>query len=137
MSKPASNRTVLVIDDEPAVRSVVRRTLERAGYRVIEAVDGVDGLAKHAESRGHLALIFLDLTMPRKSGQEVFREIRAKGDRTPVLISSAYSMEEVLTDTGVESLAVGALAKPFGPMALLAAVEGLVGNSDGETPDRE
>ncbi len=137
MSKPESHRTVLVIDDEPAVRAVVRRTLERAGYRVVEAMDGVDGLEKHAEYRGQLALVFLDLTMPRKSGQEVFREIRGKGDRTPVLISSAYSMEEVLADTGVENLAVGSLAKPFGPMALMEAVEQLVGDSGLENPDRE
>jgi len=114
---------ILVVDDEPAVRDALERALRAHGYGVSMAVDGVDGLE-------HLAsdvpdLVVLDILMPRLDGLEACRQIRASGDRTPILMLTA---RDAVGDR-VEGLDAGAddyLVKPFALDELLARIRALL-----------
>jgi PAS domain S-box-containing protein len=75
----AAAGTVLVVDDEPSVRHVTRRALERMGYSVLVAADGQAGIDLFQEHAGELACVLLDLTMPRMSGEEAHETMRRLG----------------------------------------------------------
>lgn len=89
--------TVLFVDDEPVIRSVARTILGSMGFSVITAVDGLDGLNSFRDSHPGISLVILDLTMPNMDGDEVFREIREISGTIPVLISSGYNENEILS----------------------------------------
>jgi two-component system response regulator MprA len=114
---------ILVVDDEPAVRSALERALRSQGYGVSTAVDGRDGLDRlQAEPPD---LVVLDILMPRLDGIETCRELRASGDRTPVLMLTA---RDAVGDR-VEGLDAGAddyLVKPFALEELLARIRALL-----------
>ena len=104
--------TVLVIDDEPAVRLVAIKALRAAGLQVIEAGDGQAALAMYAQRAADINLVLLDLTMPGLSGEETLRQLRALAPTLPVLVMSGYSEGETMGRCA--SLGVsGYLAKPF------------------------
>lgn len=114
-------RCVLVVDDDPVLRKVVRAVLEADGFRVIEAPDGFAGLAVAAAERP--PVIILDVMMPGLDGVEVCR--RLDHEASKVLMLTA------LGDAATEeaSLAAGArayLTKPFSSMELLDSVEALL-----------
>ena len=119
-------RSVLVVDDEAEVRTLLRRTLEQAGYHVVVASDGEEAVAAFAAAGGAFALVVLDLTMPRLSGPETFRRLRERCAAVPVLLTSGFAPEEALRDFGQGDLA-GFLRKPFRPQQLLAALFAAVG----------
>jgi two-component system response regulator MprA len=114
---------ILVVDDEPAVRDALERALRSQGYGVSTAVDGRDGLDRlEAEPPD---LVVLDILMPRLDGLEACRELRASGDRTPVLMLTA---RDAVGDR-VEGLDAGAddyLVKPFALEELLARIRALL-----------
>ncbi len=87
-------RTVLVVDDEPAVREFARAALEHGGYRVVEAVDGVAAVETFRALAADIDVVLLDLTMPRMNGEEALREIRRLRPTTPVVLSSGYNEVE-------------------------------------------
>jgi PAS domain S-box-containing protein len=113
--------TVLVVDDEPGVRKLARDILQSAGYAVVEAADGEEGLQNVERDRG-IGLVLLDQTMPRKDGSEVLAVLRMTHPRLPVVLMTGYG-------AGAEaaSVADGFLAKPFLPLDLLALVGRLIG----------
>ena len=109
--------TVLVVDDESAIRRVVRRIVERMGFDVLEAVDGddaIDALERH-ESR--LALVVLDVTMPGRSGAEVLRRLRRLRPTLPVIVASGYDAADALRGEP-EDARLRFLQKPFAARAL-------------------
>jgi two-component system response regulator MprA len=114
---------ILVIDDDPRIRTVVRRGLAYEGYRVVEAGTGEEGLEK---AREHLPeLVILDVMMPGIDGLEVTRRLRAAGDDVAILMLTAR--DEV--KDRVEGLETGAddyLVKPFNFEELLARVHALL-----------
>ncbi len=114
---------ILVVDDDPKIRTVVRRGLAYEGYRVIEAASGEEGLEK---AREHLPqLVVLDVMMPGIDGLEVTRRLRAGGDDVAILMLTAR--DEV--KDRVEGLETGAddyLVKPFNFEELLARVHALL-----------
>ncbi len=114
---------ILVVDDDPKIRTVVRRGLAYEGYRVVEAASGEEGLEK---AREHLpALVVLDIMMPGIDGLEVTRRLRAAGDEVAILMLTAR--DEV--KDRVEGLETGAddyLVKPFSFEELLARVHALL-----------
>jgi len=120
----STSGTVLVADDEAIVRTVTRRVLERAGYRVIEADDGVAALARFEELRGGLAAIVLDLTMPRLGGQEVLQRIRESDVDVKVLLTSGFSQEALAHDLS-DAPNTAFLQKPFNPARLLQCLQAL------------
>jgi PAS domain S-box-containing protein len=88
--------TVLVVDDEATVRTAARRTLERAGFAVIEACDGEDALKKIDSFQDAVACILLDLSMPVMSGDRCLEALRSRGVDTPVLMSSGFDAAGVI-----------------------------------------
>jgi len=117
-ARAAAGVTVLVVDDEPFVRSVARRILERAGHTVIVANDGQMALELARSTRLDLALV--DATMPGMSGGDVLRALAALAPDLPLVLMSGYAREEV-RDAAV-SAAAGFLPKPFSPEDLREAV---------------
>jgi DNA-binding response OmpR family regulator len=110
--------TVLVVDDEPIVRDVVVRYLQREGYETLEAGDGIHAqelLSKHAPS-----LVVLDLMLPGMDGLQLCRWIRARSD-LPVIMLTARA-EEADRIVGLELGADDYVTKPFSPRELAARV---------------
>ncbi len=113
---------VLVIEDDPTVGSFVKRGLEQQGYRVELSTDGEGG--EHLAATDTFDLVILDMRLPKKSGMEVLRSIRAKGFEKPVLVLTAQDA----VDSKVQTLRAGAddyVTKPFAFDELLARVEAL------------
>lgn len=113
---------ILVVDDEAAVRSLLRDTLELDGYDVIEAADGPEALAKYTAEKPDG--LILDIMMPRMSGIDVLREIRADalGADLPVILLTAAGDDKTTWD-GWSAGASCYLTKPFDPDNLLGWVE--------------
>ena len=121
MTDPSAT-TVLVVDDEPAIRDVVRRYLEAEGLRVVEAGDGEAALHLFAEHRP--SVVVLDVGLPVIDGVEVLRRVRATSS-TPVLMLSARAEEA----DRVIGLSVGAddyVTKPFSARELTLRVKNLL-----------
>lgn len=110
--------TVLVIDDEDTVRTLVARLLERLGYRVSKASSGVEGIATFASAQGKVDLVILDLILPGESPLEILARLREVAPDVKVLLCSGYSLEGQSLDM-LELGCQGFLQKPF-PMAALA-----------------
>lgn len=113
-----NSATVLVVDDEPQIRRVLRTTLTSQGYAVIEARSGDEAL--EAIRGEQVDLILLDLNMPGRSGIEVCREIRASGD-VPIIMLTVRNTER----DKVQALDAGAddyVVKPFGSEELMARI---------------
>jgi signal transduction histidine kinase len=111
--------TVLIVDDEPAVRATTARLLERHGLEVITAENGAIALEKFAERASDIQLVVLDMGMPVMGGAECFRKLRERSS-VPVLIATGYS-----DDAEAQSLvSAGAalLEKPFSSAQLRAEV---------------
>lgn len=110
--------TVLVVDDEPIVREVVVKYLERAGYRTLEAGDGYT--ARGLLERESPSLVVLDIMLPGTDGLELCRWIRARSD-LPVIMLTARG-EEADRIVGLELGADDYITKPFSPRELAARV---------------
>jgi CheY-like chemotaxis protein len=112
--------TVLLVDDDPLVRSTTRRLLERAGWGVHEAADGVAGLAAFAAAPGAFAVVLSDVRMPELSGPALVRKLRALDATIPVVLFSGYDRLEGPDDVLPEHVPL--LRKPFRPDELLHAL---------------
>jgi CheY-like chemotaxis protein len=123
---PGGDETLLLVEDEDAVRHATRLLLERLGYRVLAARDGAEGLATAASFDGPIHLLVTDVVMPRMSGRELARAIVAHRPGLPVLYVSGYS-REVVTGHGLLEPGLRLLQKPFDPMELAQAVRELLG----------
>lgn len=119
-SAPAS---VLVVDDEPAVREALVRALALEGHTVLEACDGQEALDLLAEQR--VDLVLLDVAMPRIDGLEACRRLRAAGDHTPVLMITARDAVSERV-AGLDAGADDYLVKPFALAELRARVRALL-----------
>lgn len=110
---------VLVIDDQPLVRSHVRRLLERDGFIVSEAIGGMAGLAALRQARPDV--VVLDMMMPDLDGVEVTRRLRAAGERVPIVLFSGDL--DAARERGLEpGMVQSTLQKPFDREMLLAAI---------------
>ena len=109
---PPGGGTILLIDDDQYVLDVGSRMLERLGYTVLMASDGQEGLEVFRERAAEIDCVLLDLTMPRLSGEEVFREIRRIRTDVPVVLSSGYNEQDVTQRFVGQGLA-GFAQKPY------------------------
>lgn len=119
-------KTVLIVDDASLIRSVASKAAESAGYNVITAQDGLDGIAKLEAN--NIDLIFSDVNMPQMSGLEMVAQIKAKPEYKflPIVMLTTESSNE-LKEQG-KSLGVKAwLVKPFNKDKFLLALEKLLG----------
>ncbi|MCD4690905.1 GAF domain-containing protein, partial [bacterium] len=104
--------TVLLVDDEPTVRQITQKVLERAGYTVITASDGVKALEAFRRHIDEIVCVLLDLTMPNMGGEEAFLELRKIKPDVRVILSSGYGEKEVADRFLGEGLA-GFIEKPY------------------------
>ena len=114
---------VLVVDDESRMRKLVNDFLSRKNYEVIEAGDGEEAIDKFYEDKD-IALIILDVMMPKMDGWEVCRQIR-KNSKVPIIMLTAKG-EENDELTGFDCGADEYISKPFSPKILTARVDALV-----------
>ena len=112
--------TVLVVDDEATIRSTATRMLESLGFQVITAEDGTAGV-ETLRARPAVAAILLDLTMPRMSGEETFREFRQIRADVPVVLMSGFNEMEAVMPFHGKGLS-GFLQKPFTAATLQACL---------------
>ncbi|MBC8075906.1 MAG: response regulator [Chloroflexales bacterium] len=104
--------TVLVVDDEPAIRVVAQRILERQGFSVLTAVDGQDGVDVLQANADAVVCVLLDLTMPRLEGPQALAAMRQIRPAVPIIIMSGYSAENV-SQQFPNVTALRCLQKPF------------------------
>ena len=119
-----TSTTVLVVEDEPAVRRVVARTLRHAGYRVLEAANGEDALAVvEANASTPIDVLLTDVLMPKLSGRELADRLSDRLPATRVIFMSGYTAGEIdydaLSAPDAAGLPRGFLQKPFTPDVLL------------------
>lgn len=122
------DRTVLVVDDEESVRSVARNTLQRRGYRTIEAVDGREAIEVYRRFAGDISLVLLDLTMPYMNGEEVLRELKIITPSVKVLLSSGFNEVEAIRRFTGKGLA-GFLQKPYTAAALAETIKRIINDA--------
>ncbi len=122
MASERPNPTVLVIDDEVDLRSLLQSTLERADYNVVLAAGGQEGLRAFFEARPDLAIV--DIIMPDMSGRTVLERIREVSE-TPVIMLTALG-QEADRIKGLKGGADDYVAKPFSPNELVARCEAVL-----------
>jgi signal transduction histidine kinase/CheY-like chemotaxis protein len=113
--------TILIVDDEPVVRTVARGLLEHMGYQVLEAADGTEGLDVYRGHADSVDLVIADVIMPEMDGIEMLRRLRETDPELPAIVSSGYGQPE----ESLESLGLpvsGFVNKPYRASDLAAAV---------------
>jgi DNA-binding response OmpR family regulator len=113
---------VLIADDDPDIRMLVRLRLERSGYKVIAANDGLEALQLATDSHPDLAI--LDVSMPGLSGVEVTRALREQNATFPVILLTAHAQEADVAE-GARAGADAYVTKPFSPQELETRVRAL------------
>ena len=120
--------TALLADDDDLVRRVGQRILERAGFDVILASDGVQALELYREREQEIVCVVLDLTMPRMSGEELYAELRRLTQTLPIVIASGYSEQDAMSRFASAGR-TGFLSKPFASHDLLGALRQVLGRT--------
>ena len=120
-----NNQIVLIVDDEESVRSTARNTLQRCGYRTLEARDGREALDVFRQFAHEIRLVLLDLTMPYMNGEEVLRELRIILPDVRVLLSSGFNEVEAIRRFTGKGLA-GFLQKPYTAALLAGTVKRVI-----------
>lgn len=111
------HETILLVEDEDGVRAMVKLVLERNGYTVLQASNGLEGVAVAEAHAGPVHLLMTDLVMPKLSGQETAARLTARTPGLRVLFMSGYT-EDVITQQGVGSASADFIHKPFNLTAL-------------------
>ena len=118
---PKGNETLLIVEDEPAVRQFLRAALGRYGYKVLESIDGADAIHVAASYSGPIHLLITDVVMPGMGGREVAQQVMLYHGETRVLYVSGYTDDAVVRH-GVIDAVDSFLQKPFSPLALARKV---------------
>jgi PAS domain S-box-containing protein len=117
---------VLVVDDEPSVRNVATRMLQKIGFTVLTAADGREGLDVFRARRGEIVAVLMDLTMPHMDGESAFRELRALEPGVRVILMSGFNEQEAINRFTGKGLA-GFMQKPFAIETLRRKLEETLG----------
>ena len=122
---PGGRETILLVDDEPAVRTVTSIALRKAGYSVIEASDGEQALAEVVARRMPVELLITDVVMPRMNARELAGRLREISPRVRVLFISGYTAN-VISHHGILEAGFDYLQKPFNSAELLTRVRDIL-----------
>lgn len=123
-------KTALIVDDDDHIREVLRFALTKAGFRIIEAADGVTAVERFQSEAPDV--VILDILMPEMDGTEVCKAIR-KGARTPIIFLSSCD-EETDRIVGLELGGDDYVNKPFSPRELVARVKAVMRRSEPDAP---
>jgi PAS domain S-box-containing protein len=133
VAKPSTGvETILVVEDEAALRAVIRRLLEASGYTVLLAGNGEEALRVAAEHKGDIDLLLTDVVMPRMNGKQVAEELCRRRPSLNVLYMSGYT-GNVISQQGTLDEKTAFLAKPFSEIELTRMVRKTL---DGAEPSR-
>jgi signal transduction histidine kinase/ActR/RegA family two-component response regulator len=122
------NETVLLVEDDTALRAIAQRVLERHGYSVIAAPNGEEAMRLNDQSNAAVDLVVTDIVMPHMGGPELVRQLRRRRADVRVLMMSGYTSDQSFRQRVIEE-GIPFLEKPFTPGALLAKVRAVL---DGE-----
>ncbi|HEX3877672.1 MAG TPA: ATP-binding protein [Bryobacteraceae bacterium] len=125
------SETILLVEDDEMVRNLVRETLERDGYKVIDSADPVEAQRLAENYRGRIQLLITDVVMPKLSGKELSRILTGKRTDMKVLYMSGYT-DSAIVNSGILQKEVAFLQKPFTPASLSARVREVI-ESDPKT----
>ena len=117
---PRGGETILVVDDEPMIRKLAALVLQRAGFTVREAEDGLQAVTIYEQAKDEIDLVLLDLTMPNLSGKEAFLRMLKINPSLKVMFASGYAEEELSVEDKEHIL--GFIKKPYRPDVLLQAI---------------
>ncbi|NIR25493.1 MAG: response regulator, partial [Gammaproteobacteria bacterium] len=120
-SEAPATGTILLAEDDPAVRKLIRDILQSTGYAILEATNGEEALGQFRDHAEEIDLLLLDVVMPQKSGLEVFREIQERGATPKTLFISGYP-RDVIKEKGLLPEGVYLIQKPVSPSSLLEAI---------------
>ncbi len=123
--RSARNGTILVVDDEPAVRSVAREMLEGQGFAVLSAADGVEGVELFRRHADEIMAVVLDMMMPRMGGEAAYREMRKTRSDIPVILSSGYNEQDAINRFAASG-AAAFVQKPYRTQTLVDALSRLM-----------
>jgi PAS domain S-box-containing protein len=124
----AGSGTILLVEDEEAVRKLASRVLEARGYTVLRAADGLQALDTVERHPGAIDLLITDVVMPRMSGRELADLVRPRRPATKVLYVSGYT-DDAIVHHGVLDAGVMFLQKPFTPDSLARKVKEILGRN--------
>jgi two-component system chemotaxis response regulator CheY len=126
MSEKTMAKTILAVDDSSSLRQMVAFSLKAAGYQVLEAVDGQDGLEKAKTTT--VDLVLTDQNMPRMDGLQLIKHLRELPtyQKVPILMLTTESSDEMKAK-GRAAGANGWLVKPFDPQRLIEVVKKVIG----------
>lgn len=120
------SKTILCVDDSASIRQMLSFTLKTAGYEVLDAADGAEGLEKAKHNT--IDLVITDQNMPKMDGITLIKELRAMPQyaKTPILMLTTESSPE-MKEQGRQAKATGWLVKPFDPKKLIEVVKKVLG----------
>jgi len=118
-------KLALIIEDEEPLRRLLTRLLERAGYAILTAADGNEGLAAFQARAYQLGIVLLDVMMPSKDAAEILPELLARRPDVPLILTSGDALPEDLQKVLETTTRGRFLRKPFMPRALLRMLEEL------------
>ena len=124
--------TVLLVDDEQAVRDVARQMLQRAGFRVLTATNGREALGVYEAHAAEIVCVILDMTMPVMDGKETFQEIRKMNERVRIVMSSGYNEQEVKRRFAGQRPS-GFVQKPYESADLLLSIHEALASTEDRT----
>jgi CheY-like chemotaxis protein len=130
---PTGDETILLVEDEEAVRTLAGLVLQSYGYKVLVATDGQEGLAIAREHPGPIHVVVTDMVMPRLSGRQLADQLARERPKIPILFMSGYTDDAVL-QSGVVEAGENFIPKPVSPLALARKVRQIL---DSEKAPRE
>jgi CheY-like chemotaxis protein len=115
---PRGTETILLVEDDPALRDMAATLLRRLGYKVLAAANGIEALSLQQQPElGQIDLLFTDVVMPNMSGKELSERVQALYPHIRILFTSAYTANAIVHQ-GVLNKGMALLQKPFTPSAL-------------------
>ncbi|MCI5144280.1 MAG: response regulator [Candidatus Electrothrix sp. AR3] len=132
----SNRKTVLVVEDSPTTRKVIKMTLQGGGFRVIEAVDGVEALSKLNDDRPDMVL--LDIMLPKIDGYKLLSILKKNGETKDIPVVMLTSKNRIIDKVkGRLSAASAYLTKPFKPAELINIVNSIIDKIPSELPEQE
>jgi DNA-binding NtrC family response regulator len=128
---PRGSATILLVEDDEMVRNLVRETLERQGYKMIDAADPLEARRIADHHKGAIQLLITDVVMPRLNGKDLALQVSQRRPDIKVLYMSGYT-DSAIVNSGILQKEVAFLQKPFTPAALIEKVHDVL-EGDGKT----